>query len=233
MPTSILPLDRRLRPLAGKPPGTLLVHEIYRSIQGEGTLAGLPCTFVRLTACQMRCSYCDTAHAFARGEVLGPDEVAGRVRELGGPLVELTGGEPLLQPEALPLMARLADEGFTVLLETGGGCDIAGVDPRVKIVLDVKTPGSGEAGGNVWENLDRLGARDEVKFVVCDRADFDWSAGVIRRYDLASRVPVLVAPAHGRVGPAELADWVLGCGLPLRLQLQIHKLVWGPEARGV
>jgi 7-carboxy-7-deazaguanine synthase len=224
---------RRLKPLEGKPAGTLLVHEIYRSIQGEGTHAGLPCTFVRLTACHLRCGYCDTPHAFTGGVPLELDAIERSVRELGGSLVELTGGEPLLQPEALPLMTRLADAGYTVLLETSGACDIAPVDPRVTILLDVKTPGSGEADANLWANLDRLRTGDEVKFVVCDRADFDWSLNIIRRHELARRVPVLMAAAHGRVVPADLAAWILESGLPLRLQLQLHKLIWGPDTRGV
>ena len=170
-------LRQRLRPLEGKPPGTLVIHEIYRSLQGESTFAGLPCVFIRLTACHLRCVYCDTPHAFSQGEVLDLDEVVARAIELGDDLVELTGGEPLLQPEVYPLMTRLADAGKTVLLETSGAVDIAAVDPRVRIILDIKTPGSGEAAANVWSNLDRLKPTDELKVVVCDRDDFDWAAG--------------------------------------------------------
>lgn len=232
MPLS-LEQSRRLRPLAGLTPGSLLVHEIYKSLQGEGTLAGLPCTFIRLTACHLRCVYCDTPHAFTQGRSLTQEAILQRVRELGCPLVELTGGEPLVQPESFPLMSRLADAGYTVLLETAGACDTARVDPRVKIILDVKTPGSGEAGANVLANLVILKPADEVKFVVCDRADFDWSVELIRRHDLTRRVPVLIAAVHDRVAPADLAAWILATGLPLRLQLQLHKIIWEPQARGV
>jgi 7-carboxy-7-deazaguanine synthase len=224
---------RRLAPLAGKPPGTLLVHEIYRSIQGEGTRAGLPCIFVRLTTCHLRCGYCDTPHAFTQGRVMDFDDVLAEVERLGDPLVELTGGEPLLQPEAYPLMTRLADAGLEVMLETSGAIDTAPVDPRVRIILDVKTPGSGEADANYWPNLDQLKANDEVKFVVCDRDDFDWSVAVVRRHGLLERVPVLVGPAFGRVAPRALAEWILEAGLPLRLQLQLHKVIWEPDRRGV
>src|SRR5262249_14224092 len=160
--------------------GTLVVHEIYRSLQGESTFAGLPCVFVRLTACHLRCVYCDTPHAFAQGEALGLDEIVARVHELGDLLVEITGGEPLFQPEVYPLMAGLADAGKTVLLETSGAIDIAAVDPRVHVILDIKTPGSGEVEANVWSNLARLKPADEVKVVVCDRADFDWAVDIVR-----------------------------------------------------
>jgi 7-carboxy-7-deazaguanine synthase len=224
---------RRLKPLVGKPAGSLVVHEIYRSIQGESTFAGLPCVFVRLTACHLRCGYCDTPHAFHEGEILALEEVLVRALALGDPLVEITGGEPLLQPEVLPMMTRLADEGRTVLLETSGAVDTAPVDPRVRIILDVKTPGSGEVEANCWANLDRLKPTDEVKFVICDRDDFDWSIGQIRAHRLADRCPVLIGAAFGRLDPAELAAWVLETGLPLRLQVQLHKILWDPSARGV
>jgi 7-carboxy-7-deazaguanine synthase len=226
-------LDRRLRPLAGKPAGSLVIHEIYRSLQGESTHAGLPCTFVRLTACHLRCSYCDTAHAFLKGEVVPMDEVVERALATGDRLVEVTGGEPLLQPEVFPLMTALADAGRTVLLETSGSVDIGPVDPRVAIILDVKTPGSGESGANLAANLALLKPIDEVKYVVCDRADFDWAVDHVRAHDLTSKAHVLVGAAHGRVDPTELAAWVLETGLPLRLQVQLHKLLWGPSARGV
>jgi 7-carboxy-7-deazaguanine synthase len=225
--------DLRLKPLEGKPAGSLVVHEIYRSLQGESTFAGLPCVFVRLTACHLRCGYCDTPHAFHQGQTLTLDEVVARALALGDRLVEVTGGEPLLQPEALPLMTRLADAGRTVLLETSGALDIGPVDPRVHVILDLKTPGSGELEANLWENLARLKPSDEVKFVVCDRADFDWAVAQVRAHHLVDRCPVLLSPVSGRVSPSDLASWILQSGLPLRLQLQLHKILWGPSARGV
>jgi 7-carboxy-7-deazaguanine synthase len=225
--------SRRLLPLMGKPAGTLLVHEIYRSLQGESTFAGLPCVFIRLTACNLRCVYCDTPHAFAEGEVLELDRIVERALELGDKLVEITGGEPLLQPEVYPLMTRLADAGKVVLLETSGAIDTSSVDARVRIILDVKTPGSGEVDANFWANLDRLKPVDEVKFVVCDRADFDWSVAVIRAHGLPAICPVMVSAVFGRVIPTELAAWILESGLAVRLQLQQHKILWDPAARGV
>lgn len=227
------PRASRLRPLLGKPAGSLLIHEMYRSIQGESTFAGLPCGFVRLTACHLRCRYCDTRQAFHRGQAMPLDEVVRQSLALDDRLIEITGGEPLLQPEVLPLMTQLADAGRTVLLETSGAVDISPVDPRVRTILDLKTPGSGEALANYWPNLDRLRPTDEVKFVICDRADFDWSVQVIRSHRLAERLPVLVSPSHGKVEPAGLAAWVLESGLPIRLQLQVHKLLWGPRSVGV
>jgi 7-carboxy-7-deazaguanine synthase len=226
-------LSRRLRPLAGKAAGTLVIHEIYRSLQGESTHAGLPCTFVRLTACHLRCTYCDTPHAFQSGDPMTVEEVADRALATGDRLIEVTGGEPLLQPEVLPLLTLLAGAGRTVLLETSGAIDTTGVDPRVAIILDVKTPGSGEDGANLDANLGRLKPIDEVKYVVCSRDDFDWSVAHIREHDLARRVPVLIAAADGRVAPTDLAAWILETGLPLRLQVQLHKLLWGASTRGV
>jgi 7-carboxy-7-deazaguanine synthase len=223
----------RLKPLDDKPAGTLLIHEIYRSLQGESTFAGLPCDFIRLTACHLRCLYCDTPHAFAEGEVLAIDEVVARALELGDELVEITGGEPLLQPEVYPLMTRLADAGKTVLLETSGAIDIAAVDPRVRVILDIKTPGSGEVEANFWSNLARLKATDEVKIVVCDRNDFDWAAGLVREHRLTGRCAVLFSAAFGQVNPTDLAGWILESRLPVRLQLQQHKILWDPNARGV
>ena len=188
---------------------------------------------MRLTACHLRCGYCDTAHAFQRGEPQTLDEVLGRIRELGDRLVQITGGEPLLQPEVIPLMTRLADSGYRVLLETSGTIDIRAVDPRVRVILDLKTPGSGEVDANLWSNLDLLKPIDEVKFVVCDRGDFDWAVAMILRHDLLRRCPVLISPARGAMPPAELADWVLRSGLAIRMQLQLHAILWGPKTRGV
>lgn len=224
---------QRLRPLQGKPAGSLLIHEIYRSLQGESTFAGLPCVFIRLTACNLRCVYCDTPHAFKEGHVLSLDEVVKQTLALGDPLVELTGGEPLLQPEAIPLMTRLADAGRTVLLETSGSLDIAPVDRRVHIILDLKTPGSGEEPANRWSNLALIKPTDEIKFVLCDRADFEWAVAQTRSHRLTERCPVLFSGCFGKVDPTELAAWILETQLPIRLQLQQHKILWHPAARGV
>lgn len=223
----------RLKPLAGKPSGSLVVHEIYRSIQGESTFAGLPCVFVRLTACHLRCRYCDTPHAFHQGQTRQLDDVLGQVLAFPDLLVEITGGEPLLQPEVFPLMTRLANADRTVLLETSGSLDISPVDPRVRIILDLKTPGSGEADANDWANLDRLRPHDEVKVVVCDHDDFLWAEQVVRRHQLLDRVPVVVGPSFGQVCPTDLASWVLDSKLPFRLQIQLHKILWEPNRRGV
>lgn len=224
---------QRLRPLRGKPAGSLMVHEIYRSLQGESTFAGLPCVFIRLTACNLRCVYCDTAHAFTQGSLLTLDEVLEQALAFGDSLVELTGGEPLLQPEALPLMTRLADAGRTVLLETSGSIDISLVDRRVHVILDLKTPGSGEVDANDWANIPLLKPTDEVKFVLCDRADFDWAVAQTRRHRLTERCPVLFSASFGKIQPADLAAWILDTDLPIRLQLQMHKILWDPAARGV
>jgi 7-carboxy-7-deazaguanine synthase len=220
--------------LLTRPPGTLLVHEIYRSVQGESTFAGLPCVFVRLSVCGQRCRWCDTPHAFTQGEPVTPAAVFDRVVAYGTPLVEFTGGEPLLQNEALPLMTRLADVGLTVLLETGGAVDVTPVDRRVHIIMDLKCPDSGECAGNLWANLDALKPTDEIKFVVASRGDFDWAADVTRRERLDERFVVLFSAVFGRVTPLELATWLLESGLQrARMQLQMHKFIWDPQARGV
>ncbi|WP_165227174.1 radical SAM protein [Aquisphaera insulae] len=226
-------LARRLRPLMGKAAGSLVIHEIYRSLQGESTFAGLPCVFIRLTACHLRCVYCDTPHAFHEGRVVVLEDVVEQALALGDDLVEITGGEPLLQAEVFPLMSRLADLGKTVLLETSGAVDTSRVDPRVRIILDLKTPGSGEESANVWHNLDRLKRIDEVKLVLCDRRDFDWAVAVVREHRILERCPVLFSAVAGKVNPTELAAWILETRLPIRLQLQLHKILWDPMARGV
>jgi 7-carboxy-7-deazaguanine synthase len=213
--------------------GQLLVHEIYRSIQGESTFAGLPCVFVRLAVCDSRCSWCDTPHAFNQGKSRGLEEILGEVRGLGCPLVEVTGGEPLLQEGVFPLMARLADEGRTVLLETSGAHDIGPVDRRVHIIMDLKCPDSGECPGNRWENLALLKPSDQVKLVLASRRDFDWAVEAIRAHHLDRRFTVLLSPVFGAVGPRELAEWLLASGLQVRMQLQLHKCIWDPQARGV
>ncbi|MCG3181947.1 MAG: 7-carboxy-7-deazaguanine synthase [Phycisphaerae bacterium] len=212
---------------------TLIVNEIFHSIQGEGTRAGLPCTFVRLTGCQLRCSWCDSAYAFHEGRPMSVQAVLARVVDIGCSLVEVTGGEPLLQPAALPLMARLADAGCTVLLETSGACDIAPVDERVIRIMDVKCPGSGEEDHNRLENLDLLRPSDELKFVLTGRADYEWARGLIAQHGLVGRCPILLGPVFGRLSPEELAGWILADGLDVRLQLQLHKLIWDPSRRGV
>lgn len=224
----------RLAPIQGRPTGTLIVHEIYRSLQGESTYAGWPCVFVRLTACQLRCNYCDTVHAFNQGVPMTIGQVFDAVMaHAETPLVELTGGEPLLQDEAHELMARLCDTGKRVLIETSGAISTAAVDPRVHVILDVKTPGSGEAAAMDWSNLERLKPIDEVKFVICDKADFDWSVEVVDRYGLEGLCPVHFSPCHGRVGLEELAEWILESRRKIRFQIQLHKVIWGADRRGV
>jgi 7-carboxy-7-deazaguanine synthase len=223
----------RLIPLARKPPGELLIHEIYASVQGESTFAGLPCVFVRLAVCDARCVWCDTPHAFTQGEPMALVHVIDRVLAYDCPLVEVTGGEPLLQDEVLPLMAGLADRGRTVLLETSGAHDLGCVDARVHIIMDLKCPDSGECAGNRWTNLDLLKPSDQVKFVIASRRDFDWAADTIRAHRLDQRFTVLLSPVHASVQPVELAEWLLASGLHIRLQLQLHKYIWPPDARGV
>ena len=212
----------------------LTVSEIYRSIQGESTHTGRPCVFVRLTACNLRCTWCDTPYAFTGGRKMSVDDVIADVASLDCRLVELTGGEPLVQPEAIDLMERLVAEGFEVLLESGGHMPVDAVPDEVTSIVDVKCPGSGEADAMHWPNLDQLSMRDEVKFVIRDRADFDYACDVVRRHDLGGRVnAVLFSPVFGVMPPAELAAWILEASVPARLQLQAHKYIWDPVARGV
>lgn len=211
----------------------LKIYEIFYSIQGESTFAGRPCVLVRLTGCQMRCAWCDTEYAFHGGAWMGLDELMEKVAAFGCPLVEVTGGEPLLQPGCLPLLTALADRGYEVLLETGGGLDIAPVDPRVRRILDIKCPASGEAANNRWENLGHLRATDELKFVVADRGDYDWAKGVITERSLAGVCPIHFSPVWESCPPAELAAWILADRLPVRLTLQQHKILWGKDTRGV
>lgn len=241
---------------------TLTVNEIYLSLQGESTFAGLPCVFVRLTACNLRCSYCDTAYAFSEGGKQSLDEVLNAVRRLAAPfahrlgehklpLIELTGGEPLLQPNALPLMSALCDEGFTVLVETSGALDISKIDSRVRRIMDLKCPSSGEAARNRFENIPHLNATDEVKFVIGTQQDYDWAKEQIRKHELERICPLLfswiqpLAPGqqHPSLNPVpagmtplsrrELAEKIIADALPVRFQLQMHKFIWPAEQRGV
>jgi 7-carboxy-7-deazaguanine synthase len=212
----------------------LTINEIYFSIQGESTWAGLPCVFVRLTFCDLRCTYCDTEYAFYEGKKQTLGEIVDAVLGHGCPLVEVTGGEPLLQKNVLPLMTLLADAGRTVLLETSGAHDISEVDPRVHRIMDLKTPGSGEVERNLFSNLEYLTPRDEVKFVIGSRADYEWSRALVREHQLAERCrAVLFSPIFGRIDPREIVEWVLADNLPVRFQLQMHKFIWTPTQRGV
>ncbi len=233
---------------------TLVVNEIFYSIQGESSFAGLPCVFVRLTGCRLRCRYCDTGYAFFDGSRQTLHQVVDQVQKISDKigtvlsplkLVEITGGEPLLQPNVHDLMTQLCDEGWAVLLETSGSCDISVCDSRVHRVVDFKTPGSGHMDDNLWSNVDCLGRRDEAKFVICSRMDYDWAVEVLAHHKLEQKVgsvlfsPVTAVPA-GRelpgvqaVSPVELAGWILDDRLPVRFQLQLHKIIWGPDVRGV
>jgi 7-carboxy-7-deazaguanine synthase len=213
---------------------TLVVHEIYRSVQGESTFAGLPCAFVRLTGCNLRCTWCDTPQAFYGGTRMRRADVLARALELGTTLVELTGGEPLLQPGALVLLRELSDAGRTVLVETSGEADVSRVDRRVHKIMDLKAPGSGESHRNRWSNLEHLGPRDEIKFVLADRADYEWMRATIRERGLCDRgVALLASTVWGKLAARELVSWVLADALPVRVQVQLHKILWGAEAQGV
>src|SRR5687767_10990398 len=212
----------------------LTINEIFHSIQGESTHVGEPCVFVRLTACDLRCSWCDTPYAFHEGRKMSIDEVVEQVRGYGCPLVEITGGEPLLQRDVYPLMERLRADGFRVMLETGGHLSTADVPAGVTSIVDVKCPGSGEADKNHWANLERLRPADEVKFVIADRADYEFARDVVARFRLTERAhAVLFSPVHGVLDPKDLAAWILADKLPVRLQLQTHKYIWGATTRGV
>ena len=212
----------------------LRVTEIFRSIQGESTHAGRPCTFVRLTGCPMRCVWCDSEYTFTGGESVPLDEVMERVREFGCNLVEVTGGEPLAQKEAFSLIERLCAEGFEVLVETGGFFPTDEVDPRAKIILDIKCPDSGEEARNHWPNLARLRPdRDEVKFVIASLNDWNYALKTIEEHNLINRASILISPAWDTIDLKELAELVAGSGLDLRMQLQLHKYIWGPEVHGV
>jgi 7-carboxy-7-deazaguanine synthase len=217
----------------------LRITEIFHSIQGESTWAGLPCTFVRLTGCPLRCVWCDTAYAFHGGERRSFDEILAEVRGYPTRLVEITGGEPLVHPGAFRLAERLLEDGYTVLVETSGAFDVSALEPRVHKIMDLKCPGSGESERNLWSNLEHLTGRDEVKFVVRDRTDYEWARDTIRARGLDERVAsggiraLLISPVWGEVDLESLAAWILEDGLPVRFQIQMHKQIWGAERTGV
>jgi 7-carboxy-7-deazaguanine synthase len=213
---------------------TLVIHEIYASIQGESTFAGLPCTFVRTTGCNLRCSWCDTTQAFYGGTRMQRADVLEKALATGTKLVELTGGEPLLQPGVVPLLAELCDAGRTVLIETSGERDISRVDTRVHRIMDLKAPGSGESHRNLWSNLEHLTPRDEVKFVLQSREDYEWMRDVVQKHQLEKRTPnLLVSTVFGKLPAKNVVTWVLEDALPVRVQLQMHKYIWAPETQGV
>lgn len=209
------------------------ITEIFHSIQGESSHAGRPCVFVRLTGCPLRCTWCDSEYTFSGGTDMTLEAVLAKVKTYGCPLVEVTGGEPLHQPEAFSLVTRLCEEGYEVLVETSGAIDTAPLDRRAHVILDVKCPGSGMLDRMHWPNLDRLTKQDEAKFVIKDRADYDWACGIVKQYALTTRCTVLFTPVFGELDPQHLAEWILADRLPVRFQLQLHKFIWAPDMRGV
>ena len=211
----------------------LLVNEIFYSIQGESTYAGRPCAFVRLTYCNLRCSYCDTVYAFYEGEKMTAQEVIHKIRDYPTDLVEITGGEPLLQEAVLPLIRQLLDQGKTVLIETGGSVDIRPVDPRAILIYDIKCPDSGMEKKNLWENLPHLKSQHEIKFVVGSRQDYEWAKTKTDQFSLSRNHTVMFSPIWDKLAPRQLADWILEDGLAVRVQVQLHKYLWGWETRGV
>jgi 7-carboxy-7-deazaguanine synthase len=207
----------------------LKIHEIFYSIQGESSRIGLPTAFVRLTGCPMRCVYCDTAYAFSGGSNIEVSDIVAKVAEFGTKYVTVTGGEPLAQKDCHVLLKTLCDNGYSVSLETGGAIDTTPVDLRVSVILDVKTPGSGEVENNVWSNLNHLKPSDEVKFVLCSRADYEWAKEILNKHNITDKFPVLFSPVYSQVNPTELAEWVLADKLPVRMQVQLHKILWGEK----
>lgn len=205
----------------------LKIHEIFHSLQGESTRVGLPTVFVRLTGCPLRCGYCDTAYAFQGGENMSLEQILEKVASFGAKYVTVTGGEPLAQKECIPLLEKLCDAGYSVSLETSGAMDTSKVDARVSVILDIKAPGSGEEKKNLWSNLDRLKSTDEVKFVLCGREDYDWARQVLAERGIAAKCTVLFSPVYSQLNPTDLADWVLQDRLPVRMQVQLHKILWG------
>ncbi len=211
----------------------LKVNEIYYSVQGESTKAGFPCVFIRLTYCNLRCTYCDTEYAFYEGKDLSVDQILSDVNKYECKLVEVTGGEPLFQNESIDLMKRLCDEGFEVLLETGGSLSIKDVDEKVKIIMDLKCPSSGMLKKNFYENINYLKSKDEVKFVIGTREDYEWTKEILQKYNLTSKCEVLFSVVFGKLEPVTLVEWILADKLNVRFQLQMHKFIWEPNAKGV
>jgi 7-carboxy-7-deazaguanine synthase len=211
----------------------LTINEIFKSIQGESSFTGLPCIFIRLTGCNLRCTWCDTEYAFYEGKPKSVQDIMDAIEPLGVPLVEITGGEPLLQDAVYDLMNALLAKNFKVLVETGGGISVEKVPERVIKILDIKCPGSGEASKNLWDNLDHLNPEDEVKFVLADRADYEWSRKILDRTQVHKKVKVLFSPVYDKLNLKELAAWVLEDNLPVRVQTQLHKVIWGKDAIGV
>lgn len=220
IPPVVNPLGSELR---------LKITEVFCSLQGESSFVGWPTVFVRLTGCPLRCGYCDTAYAFHGGEWRTISQLLERVCTFGVSHVCVTGGEPLAQKNCLPLLAALCDAGYSVSLETSGAIDISQVDPRVARIVDIKTPGSGEVAKNRWDNIALLKPNDEVKFVLCSREDYDWARGIVAEHGLTARCDVLFSPSHHQIKPRDLADWVVADRLPVRMQLQLHKILWGEE----
>lgn len=215
------------------PRPSLKITEIFHSIQGESTRAGQPCVFIRLTGCPLRCTWCDTEYAFYGGTRMSVETIVRQVRAYECPLVEVTGGEPLHQPDSLVLLHQLCEAGLHVMLETSGALDISRVDERVSIILDVKCPGSGMTDRMRWDNLGHVSGKDEIKFVLKDRADYEWAREIVQHYALEERCPVHFSPVFGALHLPSLAEWILEDRLPVRLQLQLHKMIWDPETRGV
>jgi 7-carboxy-7-deazaguanine synthase len=211
----------------------LKLYELYSSVQGEARYAGLPCVFVRMAGCPLRCSWCDTKYAYSGGETVSVDDLLGRVMETGLSYVELTGGEPLAQEASFALISRLCDAGKTVMIETSGAVDISGVDPRAHVIMDVKCPDSGMAERMLWENMQHIHPKDDVKFVLASRADYDYAVKTIRDHDLMSRCSVFLSTAFSLLHPREVVEWLLEDRLDVRLQLQMHKFIWPPDQRGV
>lgn len=211
----------------------LTVNEIFKSIQGESSFTGKPCIFIRLTGCNLRCTWCDTEYAFYEGKPKSVKEIMNAIDPLGIPLVEITGGEPLLQDEVYGLMDALLAKNYQVLVETGGALSVAQIPPEVIKILDIKCPGSGEDSKNRWDNLDHLNPGDEVKFVLKDRADYEWSKNALYRYHIHNKAQVLFSPVYDTLDLKDLAGWVLADNLPVRVQTQLHKIIWGKDAIGV